>query len=280
MKLQLKDRSIDLNRPLIMGILNVTPDSFSDGGLYVTRDRALAQAERMIKEGADIIDIGGESTRPGAAEVSPEQEMERVCPVVEELKNSFDTVISVDTSQPAVIRQCADLGADIWNDIRALSVEGAVDTALELRLCVCLMHMQGQPRTMQDNPHYEDVVGEVRDFLLQRARVLTDRGFERERIIIDPGFGFGKSAQDNYRLLCHLEDLAGTGYTLLSALSRKSMIGFANHIEKASERVPGSVAGAVISVLKGANIVRVHDVEPTRQALEVFEQMNRYAAAR
>lgn len=268
-----RGRTLDLTTPKIMGILNVTPDSFSDGGRFNTMDNALRHAGEMLREGAAIIDVGGESTRPGAAEVSLEEELERVVPVVEKISQNLDVMISVDTSQPRVMEEAVKAGAHIWNDIRALRLEGAEHKAAELNIPVILMHMQGKPRTMQQAPHYENVVTEVRDFLLERAESAMKAGVLKENIILDPGFGFGKSVEDNFRLLNHLEDLCALGYPLLSALSRKSMLGAATGITVASERVVSSVAGHLISVMKGASLIRVHDVKESFEALRVFDAM-------
>ena len=270
MKIAAFGRELSLDSPKIMGILNVTPDSFSDGGRYNTTDKALDHAAVMVEEGASIIDIGGESTRPGAAEVSLDEELSRVVPVVETISCRLDVMISVDTSQPEVMKSAVEAGAHIINDIRALSVDGALSTVADLNCPVILMHMQGKPRTMQIAPHYTDVVAEVRKFLLNRAEACLTAGIRKENLILDPGFGFGKSVEDHYRLLAHLEELVDTGYPVLSALSRKSMIGAACGISQADLRVTGSVAGALISVMKGACLVRVHDVAQTREALDVY----------
>lgn len=266
-------RFLSFERPVIMGILNVTPDSFSDGGLWRDCSKAYDHAVRMLEEGARIIDVGGESTRPGASDVSEDEEMDRVIPVVERIAKNLDVMISVDTSRPDVITKAVENGAHIWNDIRALRLEGALETAARLDIPVILMHMQGKPRTMQVAPHYSDVVKEVGDFLTARADAAIAAGVRRENIIVDPGFGFGKSARDNFRLLDHLQDLVGLGYPLLSALSRKSMLGAATGIQKASDRVISSVAGHLISVMKGAVMVRVHDVAQTKEALDVYNAM-------
>ena len=273
MQLNARGKILKLNQPAIMGILNVTPDSFSDGGRYNTLDKALVHAENMVQEGAAIIDIGGESTRPGAAAVSVDEEIARVVPVVAKLSAKLDVLISVDTSQPKVMLEAYKAGAHIWNDIRALRIPHALDTAASLDIPVILMHMQGQPRTMQQAPHYNDTVAEVKEFLLQRAQAAIEAGVKKENIILDPGFGFGKSAADNFVLLNNLEQLCALGYPLLSALSRKSMLKAACGIEAPDARVIPSVAGHLISVMKGACIVRVHDVRQTREALDVFNAM-------
>lgn len=263
-------RVLDLSQPQIMGILNVTPDSFSDSGKFFNLDQALYHAENMLQQGATIIDVGGESTRSMADEVTIAQELDRVIPVVEAIRQRFDCWISVDTSKAIVMREAAKVGMDLINDVRALTEEGALAAAVELDLPVCLMHMQGQPRTMQQNPIYQDVVAEVLDWLLQRAKICGQAGVRRENVILDIGFGFGKTVEHNYQLLSHLERFVATGYPLLIGLSRKSMIG--NVLGKSvDQRLIGSVAGALIAVMKGAQIVRVHDVEATCDALKIWQ---------
>ena len=267
------DRLLDLTSPKIMGILNFTPDSFSDSGKFFTLDKALFQVEKMLNDGADIIDIGGESTRSNAEIVTLEQELERVVPLVEAVRKRFDCLISVDSSKAEVFRQSALVGADILNDIRALQEPNALETAVELGLPVCLMHMQGTPQNMQQNPSYDDVVEEVADFLNQRIFACTMAGIPKEHIILDVGFGFGKTVQHNYQLLKHLNAFVASGYPVLAGLSRKSMIG--NVINKpVDQRVAGSVAGALLAVQNGAKIVRVHDVAETADALKVWQAMN------
>ncbi|MDG6274181.1 dihydropteroate synthase [Glaesserella parasuis] len=267
------DRLLDLTSPKIMGILNFTPDSFSDSGKFFTLDKALFQVEKMLNDGADIIDIGGESTRSNAEIVTLEQELERVVPLVEAVRKRFDCLISVDSSKAEVFRQSAQVGADILNDIRALQEPNALETAVELGLPVCLMHMQGTPQNMQQNPEYNDVVEEVTDFLNQRIFACTMAGIPKEHIILDVGFGFGKTVQHNYQLLKHLNAFVASGYPVLAGLSRKSMIG--NVINKpVDQRVAGSIAGALLAVQNGAKIVRVHDVAETVDALKVWQAMN------
>lgn len=271
MKLYSKNqRVLDLSQTQVMGILNVTPDSFSDSGKFFSLDKALYHAEEMLKQGASIIDVGGESTRSMAEEVTLQQELDRVIPVVEAIRQRFDCWISVDTSKAEVMKAAADAGMDLINDIRALTEENALQTAAELDLPVCLMHMQGQPKTMQANPEYQNVVEEVLAWLLQRAAICEQAGVRKENIILDIGFGYGKTLQHNYQLLNHLEQFVATGYPLLIGLSRKSMIG--NLLQKdVNHRLVGSIAGALISVMKGAHIVRVHDVEATVDALKVWQ---------
>jgi dihydropteroate synthase len=251
-----------------MGILNVTPDSFSDGGRFVDRERALAHARQMVADGADIIDIGGESTRPGAALVPVDTELERVVPLVESLARE-GILVSVDTQKPDVMRAALAAGAGMVNDVRALQEPGAVAAAVAGHAAVCLMHMQGEPRTMQKEPHYADVVTEVRDFLVGRARACEAAGIDRARIVIDPGFGFGKTVAHNLALLRGLRVLVKTGYPVLAGLSRKSMLGGLAGRD-VNERAAASVAAALAAVARGAGIVRVHDVRETVDALKVW----------
>ncbi|SLM61774.1 MULTISPECIES: dihydropteroate synthase [Dickeya] len=270
MKLNVRGEVLDLSCPQVMGILNVTPDSFSDGGRHNTLNAALIHAEQMITAGATFIDIGGESTRPGADEVSVEEELERVVPVVEALAQRFEIWISVDTSKPEVITACAEAGAHLINDIRALGEPGALEAAAATGLPVCLMHMQGIPKTMQHTPHYDDVVGEVAMFFEHHIERCATAGIARERLLLDPGFGFGKNLQHNYRLLAHLDALHRFGLPLLVGMSRKSMIGQLLGVPPL-ERIHGSVACAVIAAMQGAHIIRVHDVKATVDAIRVVE---------
>lgn len=260
---------MDLSRPQVMGILNITPDSFSDGGLYQQRDAALRQAEAMVGQGASILDIGGESTRPGAAAVSGQEELDRVIPVIEAIKSHIDIPLSIDTSKPAVMRAAVQVGAGLINDVNALRAEGALQAAIDLAVPVCLMHMQGKPRTMQQDPQYVDVVADVHDFLLQRTRALLDAGFAREKIVLDPGFGFGKTLAHNLALLRGLPVLAKTGYPLLIGISRKSMLGAITG-RQVDQRMPASIAAVVLALQGGASILRVHDVAETVDALKVW----------
>lgn len=270
LEFQFGTRSLDLSSPRVMGILNVTPDSFSDGGRFFNLDDALFQAERMVMEGAEIIDAGGESTRPGASPVSVEQELERVIPVVERLAAELDVVLSVDTSSPEVMLHAAEAGAGLINDVRALGKEGALQAAASTGLPVCLMHMAGSsPVTMQDNPEYSNVLDEVKGFLVRRVEVCRQSGIRDHQILIDPGFGFGKSVEHNYQLLNQLSQLKDLGFPVLAGLSRKSMIGAVTGEMTPDQRVPGSLAGAVLCVLNGACIVRVHDVKETVAAIKV-----------
>lgn len=255
-------RFLDLSRPQVMGILNVTPDSFSDGGRFSRVDLALRHAADMVAAGATLIDVGGESTRPGARAVSPVEELERVAPVVEAISRELDVIISVDTSTPAVIRESARLGAGLINDVRSLQRDGALEAAAATSLPVCLMHMRGEPGTMQDNPVYADLVAEVRDFLAERMAACVEAGIGAERIVLDPGFGFAKTYEHNLSLFKHLGELHALGRPLLVGASRKSMIGRALGRE-VGERLHGSLALAALAVAKGAHILRVHDVAET-----------------
>lgn len=261
--------------PMVMGILNVTPDSFSDGGRFVGTPLALEQARRMHAEGAAIIDVGGESTRPGASPVSVDEEIERVIPVIEAIASELPARISIDTSKPEVMRQAVSAGASMINDVRALRAEGALETAAGLGVDLCLMHMQGEPRTMQADPRYQDVVAEVRDFLIERAGACERAGVPRGRIYIDPGFGFGKTVEHNLRLLAELGVLAATNYPVMVGLSRKSMIGTLLD-RPLDDRVHGSVTLALMAYLNGARLIRVHDVAPTVDALRVAEHVGRH----
>ena len=270
MKLYANNKCLDLSFPQIMGILNFTPDSFSDGGQFFSLDKALFQVEKMLKEGATIIDIGGESTRPMAEEVPETEELQRVIPLVEAVQKRFDCWISVDTSKAIVMQEAAKVGMDLINDIRALREPGALEIAGQLNLPTCIMHMQGQPRTMQTNPHYDDVVQDVYQFLETRTQACLEAGIAKENIIWDMGFGFGKTVQHNYKLLQQLAQFCKSGYPILAGLSRKSMIG-AVLDKPVTERVVGSVAGALIAAQNGATILRVHDVAATADALKVWQ---------
>ena len=255
-------RVLDLNRPHVMGILNVTPDPFSDGGRFSQRDAALRHAEAMLRAGASLIDVGGESTRPGARAVSPVEELERVAPVVEAIAAELDVIISVDTSTPAVMRETARLGVGLINDVRSLQRDGALDAAADSGLPVCLMHMRGEPTTMQQNPQYVDVLAEVRDFLAERMAACATAGIAVERLILDPGFGFAKTLEHNLSLFKHMEALHGLGRPLLVGVSRKSMIGKVLGHEVGG-RLYGSLGLAALAITKGAHILRVHDVAET-----------------
>jgi len=260
--------TFDLARPLVMGVLNVTPDSFSDGGRFLDRQSALAHARRMRDDGADLIDIGGESTRPGALPVLEHEELERVIPLVETL-SAEGAAVAVDTRKPGVMRAAIAAGAALVNDIGALTAPGALEACAAGTAGVCLMHMQGDPQTMQDSPGYADVVAEVRDFLVVRARACEAAGIGRERIVIDPGFGFGKTLAHNLALLRSLGALVTTGYPVLAGLSRKASLGTIVG-RPVGERLAASLAAALAAVQRGATIVRVHDVRETVDALKVW----------
>ena len=267
-------RSLDLSLPHVMGILNVTPDSFSDGGSYRSLDLALQQVDKMVSEGAAFIDVGGESTRPGAAAVSIQEEMDRVLPIVEAIKQRFDTIVSVDTSTPSVMTESAILGAGLINDVRALGREGAIDEAAKTGLPVCLMHMKGSPKTMQDNTAYASVVDEVVAYLMARVGDCELSGIQRDKLILDPGIGFGKSLEHNLALLNHTADFIKKGFPVLMGLSRKSMIG---DVLDASvdNRLYGSMGANAATYAQGARIFRVHDVKPHVEMLELMYRIER-----
>lgn len=263
-------RPLDLGRVVVMGILNITPDSFSDGGVFFARDRAVARAHEMLEQGAAIIDIGGESTRPGAQPVSLQEELDRVLPVIEALHASVPAILSIDTSKPAVMRAAVAAGAGLINDVLALRAEGALETAAELGVPVCLMHMQGEPRSMQDSPQYADVLAQVRDFLVERRLACVAAGIPRGRILLDPGFGFGKTLAHNCALLRGLNSLRDLGAPLLVGLSRKSLIGKALGLP-VEQRLHASLALAALAVQNGASIVRTHDVAATCDVVRMTE---------
>ncbi len=262
-------RTLDLTHPVVMGIVNVTPDSFSDGGRFLATEAAVAHALRLFEEGAAVLDIGGESTRPGAAPVSAAEELRRVLPVVERIRQAVPSaIISVDTSKPEVIREVSAAGAGLINDVRALAEPGALEAAAGSDCALCLMHMQGDPRTMQRAPSYVDVVKEVKAFLEERVHSCCAAGVARERLALDPGFGFGKTLAHNVELLRRLQELTAIGLPVLVGLSRKSIVGTLTG-RSAGERVHGSVALAVIAALHGARIIRAHDVAATVDALKI-----------
>lgn len=265
-------RILDLSQPQIMGILNVTPDSFSDGGYYNQVEYAIKHAKNMILQGASIIDIGGESTRPGASVVAVEDEINRVIPVVKAL-STLDIVLSIDTSEPEVMKAAMEAGAHIWNDVRALTRPGALEMAAELNIPVILMHMRGEPTTMNQLACYDDVVSEVINELKEKIVLAQNAGIQSDHIIIDPGFGFAKNTTHNTTLLNNLWRLHELGYPILSGLSRKRFIGEITQCSIAAERVVGSVTGHLLSVQQGASVVRVHDVEATAQALLVWKSL-------
>jgi len=259
---------LQLDRPHIMGIVNVTPDSFSDGGRYTSVDLAVEHALKLIADGADILDIGGESTRPGAEPVSLDEELNRVIPVISALAKQIRVPISIDTYKPEVMRASIAAGADMVNDVQALRMPGALEVVANSQAGVCLMQMQGDPKTMQLAPHYQDVVAEVSDFLSKRKQALLAAGIDAKRIVLDPGFGFGKSRAHNITLLKNLQDLSDLASPLLVGLSRKSILAAIAGDDE--QRLPASLAAAVISVMKGAKILRVHDVKATVQACKVL----------
>lgn len=268
-------KRLSLASPVVMGILNVTPDSFSDGGKFSSFELACQHADEMVAQGALIIDIGGESTRPGAADVTVEDELARVIPLVEYVAKHHDVWISVDTSKPEVMRQAVNAGAHLINDVRALLEPGALETAAQLNVPICLMHMQGAPRTMQTAPEFQDLVADVSQFLTERIQACIEAGIPRERLLIDPGFGFGKTLEHNYELLAKLERFEQFELPILIGLSRKSMIG--NLLARpTSERLAGSLAGAMIAAQKGAHIIRVHDVPETVDVLKVLQATQAY----
>ncbi|CAK1974284.1 dihydropteroate synthase [Vibrio crassostreae] len=273
MILKAHNKTLVLDRPHVMGILNVTPDSFSDGGKFNSLDNALLQAERMIQAGVSIIDIGGESTRPGAPDVSLEEELARVIPAIKAIRAKFDVWISIDTSKAEVMRQAVEAGADLINDVRALQEPGALEAAADANVPVCLMHMKGQPRTMQANPNYDDVLTDVEAFLKERVEACEAVGISKDQLILDPGFGFGKTIEHNYHLLAHLEKFHRLGLPVLAGMSRKSMI--FKLLDKApADCMVASVTCATIAAIKGAQIIRVHDVEDTLEAMKIIEVMN------
>lgn len=265
-------KPLDLTHPQVMGILNVTPDSFSDGGEFIVADAALAQAKRMVADGAGIIDVGGESTRPGALVVSVEEEIARVVPVIQAIHSELDIPISIDTSKPEVMRAAIKAGAGLINDVCALQVAGAMQAAVDCDVPVCLMHSQGNPQTMQNDPQYEDVVTDVIAFLLKRATACEQAGIARDRLILDPGFGFGKRATHNLLLMKHLSRLIALGFPVLVGVSRKSMIGKLLKVS-VEERLAASLSLAAISVWQGAKIIRSHDVRETVQAIMMCDHV-------
>lgn len=267
MLLRCKNRSLSLDQPLVMGIINVTPDSFSDGGQCLDPIAAEARARQMIEDGASLIDVGGESTRPGAQPVSESDELTRTLPVIERIAG-LGAVISIDTSKPRVMREACSAGAGLINDVYALRQPGAMEVAVESGAAVCLMHMQGEPRVMQDNPHYEDVVGEVRDFLAERVKACKSSGMALDRLLLDPGFGFGKRLEHNLMLMARLTEFLGLGCPLLVGVSRKSMLGAISGLPVLQRIHPG-LAAAVLAVWQGARIVRTHDVKATVEALKL-----------
>ncbi len=272
--LRLGSRTLNLDRPQVMGVINVTPDSFSDGGKFSTVEAAIRQAEQMFENGAAIVDVGGESTRPGAQRISEGEELDRVIPVIEGIAAGTHPVISIDTSKPGVMRAAVQAGASMINDVYALRQEGAVEAAADLDAAVCLMHMLGEPGTMQENPEYKNIPGDVLEFLAERMVTCRNAGIEADRISIDPGFGFGKTHEHNVRLLASLERFQELGMPLLVGLSRKSTLGALTG-RSVGERLPSGIAAAVLAVERGANIVRTHDVDATVDALEIASAVMR-----
>lgn len=268
------DHELTLDRPRVVGVLNITPDSFSDGGEHAAFDAAVTHGLRMVEEGADMLDIGGESTRPGAADVSEAEEMTRVVPVIEHLAREVDVPIAVDTSKPAVMRAAVAAGAGMVNDVYALRREGALETVAELGVATCLMHMQGEPRSMQRNPYYDDVVAEVHRFLAERVLACEMAGVDKRRVMVDPGFGFGKNLEHNLTLLRSLDRLRDLGAGIYVGMSRKTMIGAITGHDRPDARLAGSVAAAMLAVQRGAIMVRVHDVAATRDALAVWQAVH------
>lgn len=265
-------KPLDLTHPQVMGILNVTPDSFSDGGEFLATDAALAQAKKMVADGAGIIDVGGESTRPGASVVSVEQEITRVVPIIQAIHSELDIPISIDTSKPEVMRAAIDAGAGLINDVRALQLDGAMQAAVDCNVPVCLMHSQGTPQTMQNNPQYKDVVTDVIAFLLERVTACKQAGITPDKLILDPGFGFGKRATHNLLLMKQLSQLISQGFPVLVGVSRKSMIGKLLKVS-VEERLAASLSLAAISVWQGAKIIRSHDVRETVQAIMMCDHV-------
>lgn len=275
LRLRCRDKVLDLSYPAIMGIVNLTPDSFSDGGQFyagnrLNQSKTLAAIEKMLNDGADIIDLGGESTRPGAAEVPEQQELERVLPILELVLDRFDALVSVDTSTAIVIREASVKGAHLINDVRALTRDGALEAAAQSGLPVCLMHMQNQPQTMQIEPVYQDVAAEVLAFLMTCKQDCIKAGIPAEQIVLDPGFGFGKSLAHNLTLFNAIDQFVASGHPVLVGVSRKAMIGQILGIEQTDQRVIGSVMMAVLAAQRGATILRVHDVLETRQAIDIW----------
>lgn len=270
MQIKARGSVLDLSTPKVMGILNVTPDSFSDGGTHNRYHDALEHVAKMVQEGAAIIDIGGESTRPGAAEVSVDEELARVIPIVEAIAQRFDVWISVDTSKAQVMDEAAKAGMHIINDIRSLHEPYALEVAASTGLPVCIMHMKGQPRTMQDAPDYDNVVYDVKHYLMAEIERCVSAGIDKQQIILDPGFGFGKNLSHNYQLLANLEQFHNLGLPLLAGMSRKSMIGQLLNVPP-QDRLAGSLTCAVIAAMQGAHIIRVHDVKETVQAMQVVQ---------
>ncbi len=259
----------------VMGILNVTPDSFSDGGQFTHFDSALKQVEQMIEQGVDIIDIGGESTRPGAVDVRVQDEIVRVIPLLKAIKSRFDINVSIDTSKAEVMSEAIIYGADMINDVRALQNEGCLEVVAQSNIAVCLMHMQGMPRSMQENPQYKDIIDDILEFFKQRINCCERSGINKERLVLDPGFGFGKTVAHNYEVLAKFTEFKALGLPLLAGISRKSMIG--NLLNRdVNERLAGSLAAAIVAIQQGANIIRVHDVQESVDAIKILKAVAKY----
>lgn len=268
--------TLDLSEPKVMGILNVTRDSFSDGGKFVQKNAALEHAEKLIREGVDILDIGGQSTRPGADEVSVQEELERVIPLVHELSRKWNIPISVDTFEPTVMAEAIKAGASIINDVYGLRKEGAAEVVSNSNCGVCIMHMQGTPKTMQLNPSYSDLIGEIVSFLTDHAAVLERAGVQKNRICLDPGFGFGKTVAQNFEILNKSGQFVELGYPVLYGMSRKSSLGIVTGKSDSKDRLIASLTANLIAVQKGVQIVRVHDVAETKEALTIFKCTEKY----
>ncbi|WP_420022278.1 dihydropteroate synthase [Blochmannia endosymbiont of Camponotus sp.] len=277
MNLAMNKYNLNFSEVQIMGILNVTPDSFFDGGNYYTLSKAIDHAFHMISNGATLIDVGGESTRPGADIISDEEEAERVIPVVRAIAQRFDTCISINTSSALIIRECAAIGAHLINDVRSLTTKGSMQAAVHCKLSVCLMHMQGKPRTMQNFPKYSNILAEVSEYFSQQISRFELAGITRDKILLDPGFGFGKNLVHNYQLLANLKYFHRFGLPLLVGISRKSMLSLSDNQRNPKNRLIGSIACAVISAIQGARIIRVHDVKKTAEALQVVKTMFQHA---
>jgi dihydropteroate synthase len=275
MHLQLRNRTLDLSAPQVMGVLNVTPDSFSDGGQFMDADVALRRAAAMVEEGASIIDVGGESTRPGAEAVAEGIEIDRVAPVIERIRRELGCVVSIDTMKPAVMRAACAAGAEIVNDVNALRAPGAIDAVREAGAAAVLMHMQGRPHMMQQQPQYEDVTAEVRQFLIDRVSAAEAAGIARERLIIDPGFGFGKTVAHNLQLFAVLSDLAGLGVPVMIGVSRKSMFGQLLGLP-VDRRVSVGIGAAAVAAWQGVNLIRTHDVQSTVEAIRFVSAVQQY----
>lgn len=276
MMLVSKSKTLDLTTPQVMGIVNITPDSFSDGGKYNQLDSALRHVESMIEAGTAMIDIGGESTRPGAADVNLDMELARVIPVIEAIRQRFDCWISIDTSKAQVMTEAVNAGADLINDVRALQELGALEAAAKANVPICLMHMQGQPRTMQSDPNYVDLITDVNQFLNERIQACEQYGIARQQLVLDPGFGFGKTVAHNYQLLAQLEQFHQFGLPILAGMSRKSMI--SKLLDKQpTDCLAGSLACATIAAMKGAQIIRVHDAKETIDVIQVCNMVANYS---